>query len=58
MTHVPYLIGAYAVFVVVLGWDYISSALQIRRELRLARQRAARAAARPAPREASSELSR
>lgn len=58
MTHLPYIVGAYAVFAVVLGWDYIASALQIRRELRIARQRAARAAARPAARDASTELSR
>ncbi|ALN58177.1 heme exporter protein CcmD [Lysobacter enzymogenes] len=58
MTHLPYIVGAYAVFAVVLGWDYVSSALQIRRELRIARQRAARAAARPASRDASTELSR
>ncbi len=62
MTHLPYLIGAYAVFAVVLGWDYLSTRLQIRRELRLARQRAQRAHARPASRDdasnASNELSR
>ena len=41
------LTGA-AVFVVVLGWDYVSTRLQVRRELRGARLRAAREAARPA----------
>ncbi|QWP75088.1 heme exporter protein CcmD [Lysobacter sp. K5869] len=59
MTHVPYLIGAYSVFVVVLAWDYLATHLRIRRELRLARQRAERAQARPASRDdATTELSR
>ncbi|MFK3649741.1 heme exporter protein CcmD [Lysobacter enzymogenes] len=59
MTHLPYIVGAYAVFAVVLGWDYLATALRIRRELRLARQRAERAQARPASRDdASTELSR
>ena len=51
MTHLPFVIGAYAVFVAVLAWDYISARLQIRRALRAARQRAqrpARARAQPA----------
>ncbi|MFC5569365.1 heme exporter protein CcmD [Lysobacter yangpyeongensis] len=46
MTYVNYLIAAYAVFVIVLGWDFVATRLQIRRHLRNARQRAAREAAR------------
>ena len=45
MTYLGYLVAAYAVFVVVLGWDYLATQLQIRRQLRNARQRAARDAA-------------
>ncbi|MGH8077609.1 MAG: heme exporter protein CcmD [Lysobacter sp.] len=43
-TH--YVIAAYAVFVVVLAWDFVATRLQIRRELRNARLRVARVAAR------------
>ena len=46
-----YVIAAYAVFVVVLGWDFVATRLQIRRELRNARLRVARAAARTQPNE-------
>lgn len=42
MNYLPYVIGAYAVFAVVLLWDFIAPRLQIRRELRAARLRAAR----------------
>ncbi|MCM2335851.1 MAG: heme exporter protein CcmD [Pseudomonas sp.] len=42
MSYLEYVVAAYAVFVVVLGWDYVATRLQIRRELRNARQRAAR----------------
>ena len=41
------MIAAYAVFVIVLAWDFVSTKLQIRRELRGARLRAAREANRP-----------
>ncbi|MEH6414551.1 heme exporter protein CcmD [Pseudomonas sp. CGJS7] len=54
MEYRNYVIAAYAVFVVVLAWDFIAGRLQIRRELRNARSRAARAA----PRRSSNELSR
>jgi heme exporter protein D len=54
MTYVNYLIAAYAVFVIVLGWDYVATRLQIRRQLRNARLRAARDAARTT----NNELSR
>ena len=47
MTYLNYVIAAYAVFVIVLGWDFASTKLQIHRELRGARLRAAREAARP-----------
>lgn len=46
MEYRNYLIAAYAVFFIVLGWDFVSSRLQIRRELRNAQRRAARGAAR------------
>ncbi|MGO1072760.1 heme exporter protein CcmD [Lysobacter sp. CA199] len=54
MEYRNYVIAAYAVFVLVLGWDFIASRLQIRRELRNARMRATRGAAR----RPNSELSR
>ncbi len=44
MNYLPYVIGAYAVFVAVLAWDFVSTRLQIRRALRAARQRALRPA--------------
>lgn len=47
MSYLNYVIAAYAVFVIVLGWDFVSTKLQIRRELRGARLRAARDATRP-----------
>ena len=46
MSYLNYLIAAYVVFAVVLAWDYIATHLQIRRQLRNARLRAAREAAR------------
>ena len=46
MSYVHYLIAAYAVFAIVLAWDYIATRLQIRRQLRNARLRASREAAR------------
>lgn len=39
MTYVNYVIGAYAVFAVVMLWDFVVPRLQIRRELRAARLR-------------------
>ena len=42
MSYLEYVIGAYAVFAVVLGWDFLAPRLQVRRELRAARLRAAR----------------
>lgn len=54
MSYLSYVAGAYAVFAIVLLWDFIAPRLQIRRELRTARLRAAREA-KPAP---SMELNR
>lgn len=48
MNYLNYVIAAYTVFAIVLGWDFVATHLQIRRELRGARLRAAREAARPA----------
>ena len=42
MSYQNYVIGAYAVFAVVLLWDFVVPRLQIRRELRAARLRKAR----------------
>ena len=39
MEYQEYIIAAYAVFAIVLGWDFVAGRLQIRRELRLARAR-------------------
>ncbi|MGY0619724.1 heme exporter protein CcmD [Lysobacter sp. A378] len=47
MSYLNYVIAGYAVFVLVLGWDFLASAWQLRRELRNARRRAARQAAGP-----------
>lgn len=47
MSYQNYVIASFAVFVIVLGWDYIATRLQIRREINNARQRAKRVAARP-----------
>lgn len=51
MSYLNYVVGAYAVFVLVLLWDYLVPRLQIRRELRAARLRKARGARRPEPME-------
>ena len=48
MSYLGYVIAAYAVFLVVLAWDLVVPRLQVRRELRAARERASRVA--PAPR--------
>ena len=54
MTYLNYVIGAYAVFAVVMLWDLLVPQLQIRRELRAARLRKTR----EAKRAESVELSR
>jgi heme exporter protein D len=48
MSYREYVIGAYAVFAVVLLWDVIVPRLQIRAALRAARLRATRVPTRPA----------
>ncbi|WP_078059667.1 heme exporter protein CcmD [Xanthomonas massiliensis] len=57
MSYLPYLVGAYAVFVLVLGWDFLAGRRQVRRALLAARQRARRPRGRPAA-PADSELVR
>ena len=54
MSYLGYVVAAYAVFVAVFAWDVVAPRLQVRRELRAARRRAARQAP-PAP---PAELSR
>ncbi len=57
MTYFKYVAMAYAVFFIVLAWDFIVPRLQIRQQLREARSRIARASrATPAP--VDEELSR
>lgn len=47
MSYQNYVIAAYAVFVIVLAWDFVSTRLQIHRQLRDARRRAERQQSRP-----------
>lgn len=42
MTYLPYVIAAYAVFAVVLGWDFVAPRLQVRQQLRAAKLRVSR----------------
>ena len=42
MSYQNYVVAAYAVFAIVLAWDFVAPRLQIRRELRATRLRAAR----------------
>ena len=61
MNYLGYVIAAYAVFAVVLSWEFFASWLQVRKELGIARRRAARQTAaqtRQAPPSASNELIR
>jgi heme exporter protein D len=53
MTYMPYVIGAYIVFAVVLLWDFVVPRLQIRQQLRAAKARKARPARPIAPVELS-----
>ena len=57
MSYLPYVIAAYAVFAIVLGWDYVAPRLQIGQQLRVARLRVARRKDVPTP-DLESELSR
>ncbi len=47
--HLPYVIAAYSVFVVVLAWDFLAPRLQLRRILRQAQLRSKRRQPAPAP---------
>ena len=58
MSYQGYVIAAYAVFFVVLAWDFIATRLRIRRELLAVRRRAVRQAAAPASTRTSNELIR
>ncbi|HZX81509.1 MAG TPA: heme exporter protein CcmD [Lysobacter sp.] len=49
MSYAGYVIAAYAVFFLVLGWDFGSARMQILRQLRAARRRQSRDAARARP---------
>ncbi|MGY4516364.1 heme exporter protein CcmD [Lysobacter sp. HA18] len=49
MTYANYVAAAYAVFAVVLGWDFLSTRVQIIRHLRAAKRRESRDAARARP---------
>ena len=51
MSYRDYVIAAYAVFAVVLLWDYVVPKLQVRAALRAVRLRASRTAARHTPTE-------
>ena len=42
MSYAGYVMAAYAVFAVVLAWDYLAPRLQVARQLRAARLQAAR----------------
>ena len=53
MSYLNYVMGAYAVFALVMLWDLLVPRLQIRRELRSARLRKAREAQRAQPVELS-----
>ncbi len=58
MSYLEYVIAAYAVFALMLAWDYLAPRLAIARQLRAARRLAARrAAASPRP-DRSTELER
>ncbi len=54
--HLPYVIAAYSVFVVVLAWDFLAPRLQLRRILRQAQSRSKRR--QPAPTPSLQELDR
>jgi heme exporter protein D len=42
MSYLNYVIAAYAVFAVVLLWDFVAPRLQVRQQLRAAKLRAVR----------------
>jgi len=43
MNYLSYVLGAYAVFLIVLLWDFVIPRVQIRQQLRVARNRKVRA---------------
>ena len=49
MSYREYVIAAYAVFLVVLLWDFVAPRLQVRQQLRAAKLRAARTQQASAP---------
>lgn len=48
MSYLPYVVAAYAVFVLVLAWEFVAARGQLRRVLRQARARPRRARGKPA----------
>ncbi len=49
MSYLEYVIAAYALFALVLLWDFVVPRLQIRQQLRAARTRRARSERHAAP---------
>ncbi|MFC7521443.1 heme exporter protein CcmD [Xanthomonas populi] len=49
MTYLPYVIAAYAVFVLVLLWDLLAGRWQVRRALKIAQARRLRERKRAVP---------
>jgi len=49
MSYLPYVIAAYCVFAVVLGWDFLAPRLQVRQQLRAAKLRVTRRTTAPDP---------
>ena len=58
MSYRDYVIAAYAVFAIVLLWDYVIPKLQLRAALRAARLQAKRATTRTTARPDTMELER
>ena len=58
MSYRDYVIAAYAVFAIVLLWDYVVPKLHLRAALRAAKLRASRPATRAAARPDPMELER
>jgi heme exporter protein D len=58
VSYLPYVIGAYAVFVLVLLWDFLAPRLQLRRDLRAVRLRVRRERKTAGDKRAAAELSR
>jgi heme exporter protein D len=58
VSYLPYVIGAYAVFVLVLLWDFLAPRLQLRRQLRAVRLRALRERTPAGDQRAATELNR